>query len=145
MTEPRKYRRYTRRQKATAVMAATLTTVAAAAEETGIPATTIGYWLDQPEFGELRAKTRVEIAAGSIVLAQLAQAELSKKIKAGEVEPRDLAVIYGIAIDKGQLLAGEATARTEHRELLDGASDETVDAVEGWLLDVARQRMATDV
>ena len=120
MTEPtpiRAHRRYTRRQKATAVVQASLGSVAGASEQLGIPERTIAYWLDHPDFAELRAKTREEIAAGSVVLAQLAQDALAKKIRAGEVEPRDLAVIYGIAIDKGQLLAGGATSRSETRDL----------------------------
>ncbi len=110
-------RRYTRKTKATAVMAAALTTVEAAAEAHGIPRSTLAYWVEAPEFAELRQKTRTELAEGSIVLAHLAQAELTRKIRAGEVEPRDLATIYGIAIDKGQLLAGQATNRTESRDI----------------------------
>ena len=92
-------RRYTRKTKASAVITAEMTSVLAASEATGIPRTTIGYWVEQPEFVILRQKTREELAAGSILLAHLAQAELTKKIRAGEVEPRDLATIYGIAID----------------------------------------------
>ena len=48
---------------------------------------------------------------------------MTKKIRAGEVEPRDLATIYGIAIDKGQLLAGEATSRSENRDLTETMND----------------------
>ena len=124
-----KHRRYTRRQKATAIIAAEMTTVAAAAEAAGIPRRTLSYWVEAPEFAELRQKTREELATGSIVLAHLAQEELTKKIRAGEVEPRDLATIYGIAIDKGQLLAGMATNRTETRDLTDTLSDHERDAL----------------
>jgi transposase-like protein len=116
-------RRYTRKTKAAAIIAATVSTAHAAALEMGIPDQTLRYWLDQPEFATLRNKTREEMAAGSFVLAQLAQQELTKKIRAGEVEPRDLAVILGIAIDKGQLLAGAATSRTETRAITDGMDD----------------------
>lgn len=126
MSEPtpiRAHRRYTKRQKAAAVVVASLTSGQVASEKLGIPQQTIAYWLDRPEFSELRAKTRQEIAAGSVVLAQLAQDALTQKIKAGEVDARDLAVIYGIAIDKGQLLAGEATSRSEHKELTDALDD----------------------
>lgn len=145
MTEPtpiRAHRRYTRRQKAVAVIAAEMATVAAAAEGAGIPETTVRYWMERPEFVLLRAKTREDIAVETRTLAVKVLGEIERRI--GDFEPRDLSILYGILTDKGQLLAGEATARTEHRELLDGASDETVNAVEGWLLDVARQRMATD-
>jgi len=130
-------RRYSRKTKASAVIAAEMSSVTAAAEATGIPRTTIGYWADQPEFVVLRQKTREELAAGSIVLAHLAQAALERKIAAGEVEPRDLATIYGIAIDKGQLLAGEATSRNEHRDITENMSPtETIQLatdIEEWL------------
>ena len=111
------HRRYSRKTKASAVVAAEMSSVTAAAETTGIPRKTIEYWVEAPEFAGLRLKTREELASGSIVLAHLAQAEIMAKIRAHEVEARDLAVIYGIAIDKGQLLAGEATHRTESRDI----------------------------
>jgi transposase-like protein len=116
-------RRYTKREKAVAVTAAMASSVSAAAEATGVPESTLRYWAEHPEFAELRAKTREQIAEGSMVLATLAQRELMRKLQAGEVEPRDLAVIFGIAIDKAQLLAGHATARTENRTLTDGLND----------------------
>jgi transposase-like protein len=116
-------RRYTKAQKAEAVTVALGSSTMAAAEQTGIPRKTLAYWMDDPEYADLRQKTREQIAEGSMVLANLAQAELTRKVKAGEVEPRDLAVIYGIAIDKAQLLAGMATARTETRTLTDGLDD----------------------
>lgn len=116
-------RRYTKSQKAEAVAEAERSSMTAASERTGIPVTTIDYWMDKPEFAELRSKTREQIAEGSMVLANLAQSELSRKVKAGEVEPRDLAVIYGIAIDKAQLLSGAATSRTETKSLTDGLDD----------------------
>jgi transposase-like protein len=116
-------RRYTKRQKAEAVVEALGSSTLAASQKLGIPDSTLEYWMDHPEFANLREKTREQIAEGSMVLANLAQAELSRKVKAGEVEPRDLAVIYGIAIDKAQLLAGMATNRTESRTLTDGLPD----------------------
>lgn len=116
-------RRYVKREKAIAVTAAMASSVTAAAEQLGIPRTTLEYWVESPEFVELRRKTRAELAEGSMVLANLAQAELQRKVKAGEVEPKDLAVIYGIAIDKAQLLSGAATNRTEHRDLTDDLND----------------------
>ena len=117
------HRRYTKREKANAVAEAERSSMSAASERTGIPVTTIDYWMDAPEFAELRKKTREQIAEGSMVLANLAQSELTRKVKAGEVEPRDLAVIYGIAIDKAQLLSGAATSRTETKSLTDGLND----------------------
>lgn len=116
-------RRYTKREKASAVTTALASSAQAASEAMNIPRTTIAYWLESEEFGELRRKTREDIAEGAMVLANLTQAELMRKVQAGEVEPRDLAVIFGISIDKAQLLRGEATSRSENRTLSDGLND----------------------
>lgn len=106
-------RRYTRKDRTKAAALAANKSVTAVAEEMGVPRTTIAYWLERPEFVELRRKTAAEMAEGSMVLAKLAQAELVRRIEDHEVEPKDLAVILGIAIDKAQLLDGKATSRTE--------------------------------
>ena len=116
-------RRYARTTKAQAIIAAELTSVAAAAQATGIPRRTLDYWLERPEFADLRTKTREVMAEGSFVLAQMAQDSLARKIERDEVEPRDLATIYGIAIDKGQLLSGHATSRQETKDITDTLDD----------------------
>jgi hypothetical protein len=109
------HRRYSRRTKAAAVVAAAVTSVAAVADETGIPRQTVAYWFDAPEFSELRQKTREDLAAESMGLAHQVMGEITRRIN--EFEPRDLSVLFGILVDKGQLLAGQATSRTETREL----------------------------
>ena len=135
MAEPRQHRKYTRRQKATAVIAAEMTTVAAAAEANGIPETTLAYWFDQPEFVALRAKTREDLAAESMALAHKTLGEIKRRL--AEFEPRDLSILYGILTDKGQLLAGQATARVENRDLSaaldDHEKDALADAIDEWL------------
>lgn len=110
-------RRYTQRQKATAVMAATVTNVTAAAESQGIPEATVRYWMDRPEFAHLRAKTREDAAKGFTVLMHLAQARLTELVPT--MEPRDLTVLLGVATDKAQLLSGGPTDRTETRDITD--------------------------
>lgn len=115
------HRRYTKRQKVTAVIAAEMSSVAAAAEQTGIPERTIGYWLDKPEFAELRTKTREDLAAGFHVIAHQAQERLQALIPT--MEPRDLTILLGIATDKGQLLSGAATERTEVRDIASELDD----------------------
>ncbi len=115
------HRRYTKAQKVAAVAQAEMTSAEAASEATGIPRRTIGYWLDQPEFAELRRKTRDEMADGFRVLIHKAQARLEQLIPT--MEPRDLTVLLGVATDKAQLLDGGATARTETRMLGDDLDD----------------------
>jgi hypothetical protein len=126
VTEPtpiKSHRRYTKRQKATAVIAAEMATVAAASDQLGIPETNIRQWRASEEYAELRAKTRGDMADEMRVLAQLAAAELAAKLRAHEIDPRDLVIMLGVAIDKGQLLSGDATSRTESRSLSEGLDD----------------------
>lgn len=120
-------RRYTRSQKATAVIAAEMATVAAAAEQTGIPESSIRYWLDDPKFAELRAKTREEAAEGFGVLIHMTQERLRELIPT--MEARDLITLAGVATDKAQLLSGQATQRTESRELVDELDDHEREAL----------------
>ena len=135
MTEPRAHRRYTRRQKASAVIAAEMSSTTAASEQTGIPRTTIQRWMDDPVVAELRQKTRADLAEEAIVLAQLAAAEIRRRLP--EFEPRDLNILYGIMVDKGQLLAGAATSRTETVSIADalpdGERERLADAIDAWL------------
>lgn len=132
-------RRYTKRQKATAVIAAEMASVAAASEQTGIPERTIRHWQDNPELAKLAAKTRDEMADGFRVLTQIAVERLIELVPT--MEARDLTILAGVAVDKGQLLTGEATHRTEHRELLADFDDGEREAVEGWLRGLAREQL----
>lgn len=125
MTEPtsiHRNRRYTKRQKATAVIAAQMSSVAAAAEETGFPATNIRRWKDDPELAEYGAKTREEVADGFKVITGVAVDRLIRLIPT--MEARDLTILVGVAVDKAQLLSGEATHRSEHRDLTTSFDDE---------------------
>lgn len=129
MTQPR--RRYTKADKATAVIAAEMSTVQAAAEATGVPESTLRYWMDDPKFAELRAKTREEAAAGFQVLMHAAQARLYDLIPT--MEPRDLTVLLGVATDKAQLLLGEPTSRNEHRSVTDDLDDDEKQRLRDWI------------
>lgn len=116
-------------------MAAEATSVAAAAEQTGVPESTLRYWMDDPKFAELRAKSQEERAEGFRVLSLLAIQRLSTLVD--QMEPRDLIVLAGVATEKAQLLSGHATSRSETREATAGLADhEKValrDAIDGWL------------
>lgn len=117
------HRRYSRAQKVAAVAEAERTSLTAASESTAIPLTTLKYWLDSPEFADVRAKTREELAEGSIAMAMIAQAELIKRIRSGDISDQALVAAYGVGIDKAQLLTGAATARTESRDITGTLSD----------------------
>lgn len=130
-----KRRRYTKRQKVTAVIAAEMTTQAAAAEEAGIPRKTLAYWMDSPEFAIYRQKTREELGPEGIALAHKVLAEIMRRLP--EFEPRDLSTLFGILIDKAQLVTGHATERTETRDITDTLNPEAMEAladdIDEWL------------
>jgi transposase-like protein len=105
-------RRYTRKQKAETVAKASMTSVAAAAQETGIHENTIRYWMDKPEFVELRTKTDEDVKAAMWATMQLGIERIAELIP----ETEDIAkvgVAVGILYDKRALMAGDPTGRTE--------------------------------
>ena len=114
-------RRYTKAEKATAIIAAEVSSIPAAAAAVGVPESTLRYWMDNPKFAELRAKTREDAAEGFRVLMHAAQARLFDLV--ATMEPRDLTILLGVSADKSQLLSGEATSRSESRALTEGLSD----------------------
>lgn len=138
MTE-RRPRQYTKRKKTTVMVAALATNPHAAAEAHGVPDSTVRYWLESDEFATLRDKTREQIGEGARALSVKILGEINRRLP--EFEPRDLTVLYGVLTDKSQLLTGQATGRTEHRDLTAELSDHETDAIESWLHDLARDRM----
>jgi transposase-like protein len=128
---PPKRRRYTKAEKATVVIAAEMSTAAAAADATGVPESTIRYWLDNPKFAELRVKTREEAAAGFSVLMHMAQKRLQELIP--DMEPRDLTILLGVSAEKAQLLGGGPTSRTETRALTDDFDDDEKKRLRDWI------------
>ena len=125
------HRRYTKADKATAVIAAEMSSVAAAAQQLDIAESTLRYWVEDPKFAELRAKTREEGAAGWTVLMHVAQGRLYKLIET--MEARDLTILAGVAAEKSQLLSGGPTSRTETRSLADDLSDDEKQRLRDWI------------
>lgn len=109
-----------------------------AAEATGIPRTTILYWLDKPEFVALRRKTREEQRDGYRVLIAKAQERLVNAIPT--MEPRDVTILLGVAQDKDLLLSGDATTRSESRTLNDDLDDHERAALKRVLTDELARR-----
>jgi len=117
-------RRYTKRTKLATVVAAELTTVAEAAESQGIPESTVRYWMDDPKFADIRLKTREDLVDGTGVLAHRILARISETLD--EFEPRDLTILFGVMVDKAQLLSGGATGRLETRDISGSLTDADV-------------------
>lgn len=116
-------RRYTKAERITAVVAADMTTMDAAAKATGIPERTIYRWRDDPEMAGYITQTRDALADEIRVAAALAWDKLIGRIKSGDIETRDLITAAGVAVDKSQLLTGAATSRTENRDITGTVSD----------------------
>lgn len=128
-------RRYDQKQKLSAVLAADLVGVTAAAEQTGIPHQTISYWLDDPKFSDIRRKTREDLADEIKTVAHLAWQRVAQTI--GQMEPRDALFAAEKATSLQLLMSGEATARTESRELTEPIVDDAaLDAAEAAYLRV---------
>jgi len=119
-------RQYTRRTKLAAVMAAEISGVVQAAEQTGIPHQTISYWMDDPRFGEIRRMTREELADEIKVAAHLAWKRVIDSMPT--MEPRDAIFAAEKATSLQILMAGGATARTETRDITGTLSDVELDA-----------------
>lgn len=106
-----------------AIAAAEATSVLAAAEASGIPESTLRYWLDDPKFAPFRENAREAMAEEARVVARMAWQALAKAIASGTLDGRDLVMAAGMATDKSQLLNGGATARTEARDITGTLSD----------------------
>jgi transposase-like protein len=116
-------RRYTKREKATAVAAAVASSTLAAAEQSGVPESTLRYWMNDPEFAEIREKARAELAPLAATAAFYAWVEAIRLLREHKLDPHDVIFLAGLSVDKSQLLSGAATMRTETRALSDSLDD----------------------
>jgi hypothetical protein len=128
------HRRYTKRQKLAAVMATEMAGVVQASKQTGIPATTIEYWLHKPEFAEVRTRTREDLAEEVKVVAHLAWRRVAETMP--QMEPRDAMFAAEKASTILQLLTGQATSRTESRDLTGDMDDHEREALRQVLEEV---------
>ena len=113
--------RRSRQIKLAVVRTAEAVGVSEAARLSGVPRTTITEWMSTPENVIYRQKTREDLAEEARVMAHATLATIQARL--AEFDPRDLSVLFGILVDKGQLLSGAATARVETRELTDALND----------------------
>lgn len=141
-TPIRSRRKYTQKQKLSAVMAAEIVGVTAAAEQAGIPHQTVSYWLDDPAFGEFRRKAREDMAEEAKVTAHLAWARVAQL--APTMDARDAVFAAEKATEFYQLLSGSATSRTETRELLADFDDHERATVAEWLRSMTKEPVHAD-
>jgi len=122
-------RRYTRAQKVEAIGIAIVEGQTVAAEKTGTPLTTINAWWHSAEFVELRTKSNQEVAGDMWAVVQTGLRRIAELIPLTD-DIAKVAVATGTVYDKRALLTGEATSRSEHRDISD-PDDAAVDAFEG--------------
>lgn len=111
------------KKRAEAVGLSLVKGVPAASKETGIPQRTIRLWKQSPEFAELRLSAREEVAATMWVAIQHGLDEVHAGLTDPAARLKDKAdTLFGL-IDRYQLLTGEATSRTESRDLTHDLDD----------------------
>ena len=125
-----------RKQKLAAVLAADMVGVVAASEQTGIPASTIHYWSKKPEFAEYRNKAREDMAEEVAIVAHLAWQRVGEALRENRLEPRDALFAADKATTLYQLVSGQATNRTETRDLTEGFKDHERDLLRDLLDEV---------
>ena len=131
MATTRKHR--SKAEKLSAVLAAEMTGVVAAEKSTGIPESTIRYWMEQPEYAEYRAKAREDLREEITVVAHLAWQRVAEGLKANDFEPRDVLFAAERATTQYLLMSGEATSRTETRSVTDDLGDDEKERLRNWI------------
>lgn len=102
--------------------------VSAAERATGIPKETIQYWTHRPEFAQFRTRAREDVLEGMWVGIQVGAQELVKGMTS-DAPLHQKAQAWAALTDRYLLLAGEATSRSEHRDITD-ADAAGIDALE---------------
>lgn len=115
MATPRKY---TQRTRAKAVGIAIVDGVTAAERVTGIPKTTIQDWTKRPEYVHLRTTARETVIESLWVGIQVGIEEVTAGLR-GEGNVHHKAMALQTLAERYALLTGDATSRTESRDLND--------------------------
>ena len=137
-------RSYSRRQKLTVVGEAEVIGVRPAARKHHVPPSTLEHWRNTPDMARLRTEKREEVAADVWTAFQVGVRRVLELIPQTD-DLQKFATATGIIYDKFALLSGEATERTEHRELLADFDDHERGVVADWLREITRQKVADAV
>lgn len=127
-------RRYDARTKAKAVGIAVVEGVTEAERQTDIPKVTIWQWMQKPEYEHLRTNAREVVVEAFWIGIQVGVDEVVKGLR-GEAPLNHKADALRTLTEKYALLNGEATARTESRDLTDIFDDHETRAI----VDAARE------
>ena len=125
-------RRYDARTKAKAVGIALVDGVTKAGEVTGIPKTTIDYWLDKPEFVQLRTTARDAVIQQLWVGLQVGVEVLTSGLR-GDAPLNHKAAAFDSLAERYALLSGDVTSRSETKAITAGLDDHEKEALRAVL------------
>jgi hypothetical protein len=108
-------------ERARAVGIAAVTTISEASRQTGIPRTTIQDWFESEEFVALRQRTKDQVADEWWAGVQHGVKSVIREFD-GNAPLRDKAIAVGVLFDKLALMRGEATSRSESKDISDDIS-----------------------
>jgi len=131
-------------ERARAVGLALMTgNVLEAERQTGIPDSTIHAWMESDEFGELRNRTK-EVVAEEWWAGIQAAFRRTVELLAKTEDPVKAATAGAIMFDKRALSLGEATARSETRDLTMALDDHELELLRAAIHQDAADREAGD-
>ena len=113
--------RHNERTKMTVVLASDMTSTKAVAEATGIARSTIIEWRKDPKYDTFRHNAREAMAEEATLVARMVWKKIAERID--EYEPRELTPLAEMATKNALLLNGDATARSENRDITGTISD----------------------
>lgn len=90
--------------------------VPTASRQTGIPENTIRTWMESPEFRELRDRTKEQVAGEWWAIVQKGFRRVEKLLDSTD-DAQKAATATAIIFDKLALTRGEATSRTETKDI----------------------------
>lgn len=105
-------------EKAEAVGLALVRGTKAAAEATGVSQRSVQRWVDDPAMARLVAETNENVRGHLWAGLQLGLESVLGALD-GDAPLRDRAVAFGVLFDKWALMSGEATSRTESKDISD--------------------------
>src|SRR5437870_7576470 len=105
-------------ERARAVGIAVVSGGAEASRQTGIPQTTIHEWLDDPQFVELRKRTKDQVAEEWWAGVQRGFRAVMREFE-GDAPLQAKATAAAILFDKLAMVRGEATVRSEVTQFRD--------------------------
>jgi hypothetical protein len=132
-------RKYTVKQRAETAGLAIVVGVTEAERQTGIPKETIQYWTEKPEFAQLRTRAREAVVADFWIAIQAGVEQVHLGL-IGDAPLRDKATALATLVDRYALLNGEATQRTETRDVDPDTASPDLAAARGAYLTLVSAR-----